>query len=178
MGSFFSSLFNWYSQKEIEVAIIGIENCGKTTLATQLQLNHVPSTERIPTMTMNYKLFRRGHVLVKMMDLPGHRSCRQQWVNLIKCCHAVIFMVDSTLLDHEESIEALKNVLPLLRSQSLPLLLVSNKVDLSSSVPLDQIMPSFSSLIGDDIPMVSCEVSALTGKYVSKIITWVLQHAS
>jgi hypothetical protein len=70
--SFFQRLLNWlkslFFKKELELAILGIQNAGKTTLVEYLSTEKFKE-DQIPTIGFNYKEMTKGKVLFKCWDM-------------------------------------------------------------------------------------------------------------
>ena len=74
MVSYMKAFFNWIYKKfwnmEIELAIVGLQNAGKTTLTNTLA-NGVFDEDTIPTIGFNYKRMKKGKVSFNVWDLGG-----------------------------------------------------------------------------------------------------------
>ena len=70
--SFFDRLLNWlkslFFKKELELAILGIQNAGKTTLVEYLATEKFKD-DQIPTIGFNYKEMTKGKVKFKCWDM-------------------------------------------------------------------------------------------------------------
>jgi hypothetical protein len=73
--SFFQRLLNWlkslFFKKELELAILGIQNAGKTTLVEYLATEKFKE-DQIPTIGFNYKEMTKGKVHFKCWDMGIH----------------------------------------------------------------------------------------------------------
>ena len=70
MGSFFSSILNLFFSKKIECVLIGLENAGKSTFCTYLELGNNNVTQ-IPTIGLNVKMLSKDGISFKVWDLGG-----------------------------------------------------------------------------------------------------------
>ena len=59
--SFFSWIYKKFWTKDIELAIVGLQNAGKTTLTNTLA-NGKFDEDTIPTIGFNYKRMKKGNV--------------------------------------------------------------------------------------------------------------------
>jgi GTPase SAR1 family protein len=70
--SFFDKILNWlkslFLKKELELAIIGVQNAGKSTLVELLASDKFEE-DRMPTIGFNYKEMTKGKVKLKCWDL-------------------------------------------------------------------------------------------------------------
>ena len=69
---FFEKILNWlkslFFKRELEFAIIGLQNAGKTTLVEFLTSGKFDE-DTIPTVGFNYKQLVKGKVMLKIWDL-------------------------------------------------------------------------------------------------------------
>ena len=70
--SFFDKILNWlkslFFKRELEFAIIGLQNAGKTTLVEFLASNKFDE-DTLPTIGFNYRQLTKGKVMLKIWDL-------------------------------------------------------------------------------------------------------------
>lgn len=57
MGFLFSKLYQLLFSKKLEICILGLENCGKTTFVNQIMGESKKTT---PTIGLNVKEFQKG----------------------------------------------------------------------------------------------------------------------
>ncbi len=57
MGFIFSKIYQLFFAKRLELCILGLENCGKTTFVNQLMGENRKTT---PTIGLNVKEFKKG----------------------------------------------------------------------------------------------------------------------
>jgi len=69
---FFERIFEWikslFFNKELELAILGIQNAGKTTLVN-VMANNTFDEDTIPTIGFNFRKLKKGKVDFKLWDL-------------------------------------------------------------------------------------------------------------
>jgi len=70
--SFWDKLVEWikslFFNKELELAILGIQNAGKTTLVNVMANNQFDE-DTIPTIGFNFRKLKKGKVEFKLWDL-------------------------------------------------------------------------------------------------------------
>jgi len=69
---FFDKILDWikslFFNKELELAILGIQNAGKTTLVN-VMANNKFDEDTIPTIGFNFRKLKKGKVEFKLWDL-------------------------------------------------------------------------------------------------------------
>lgn len=69
MGGILAKLRDIFFSTKMEIALVGLENSGKTTFCNYLSMGkHV---EEPPTVGLNVKVMQRGGVKIKVWDLAG-----------------------------------------------------------------------------------------------------------
>merc|ERR1712166_1539762 len=151
MGAIFSYLRNAIGNKQMEIALLGLDNGGKTTLMHSLTGGAPART--VPTVGLDVKEFDIGATKIKCWDIGGQTQFRPEWGRLVlhrvhttfdgskdllndnhgytTGCHAILFVVDTT--DTERMFLA-RHELHILLDEYLakaksPILVVANKVD-------------------------------------------------
>ncbi|MHA2075211.1 MAG: ADP-ribosylation factor-like protein [Candidatus Hodarchaeales archaeon] len=116
-------------EKRIPIAMLGLENAGKTTLSVRLKTGHFEST--IPTPGLDVEIIDIKGNLFQLFDLGGHDHFRNLfWENYVRLSQGLIFIIDSNDLEKlNEVVEWLWKCLEW--NISAPLLILANKSDLS-----------------------------------------------
>lgn len=154
--------------KTIQIAILGINNSGKTSLINTLQGKY---DEKIrPTIGFRpSSMMLSEDVLIRFFDLGGGKKIRDIWNQYYHDVHGIIYVVDSSLPDDEfhETIEVFNSTLNNKFLLGKPLLIFANKQDIQGAKPasyLQEILPlhesyadhlfiaETSSLIPDEVP--------------------------
>ena len=82
MQSYFKSFVNWmYSKfwaKDIEIAIVRLQNSGKSTLTNTVATGGFDE-DSIPTIGFNYRRVKKGSVNINVWDLGGQERFRESW---------------------------------------------------------------------------------------------------
>lgn len=136
-----SSIFLF--QKELSIAIIGLQNSGKTTF-THLLGGERFETDTIPTLGIQINQFSLQNNLVKVYDLGGQTRFQPLWERCFDKADLIIYMIDlSDMMNLEESFAKLSKVIQMTDVDRIPLLVVGNKIDLiadtKESVPIGSI---------------------------------------
>jgi small GTP-binding protein len=115
-------------EKRIPIAILGLENAGKTTLSVRLKTGNFEQT--IPTPGLDVEVVEIKGGLFQLFDLGGHSHFRNLfWENYVQLSQGLIFIIDSNDLGKlDEVVEWLWKCLEW--NISAPLLILANKSDL------------------------------------------------
>ena len=93
MGLMLNKLLNKLWTKKLELCILGLEGCGKTTFVNQM-LGETKKT--VPTIGLNVKSYKQGHVNMKIWDIGGQFQYRTNWVDYAKLCDVIVFLIDAS----------------------------------------------------------------------------------
>lgn len=171
--SFLKRLFR-RTRKQINIAIIGLDNAGKTTLLNFL-IEGEPS-ETIPTMGVNYQEIKLKKIKLNLMDLGGQVAFRKFWKGPIQTSQCLIFVIDGTDVDRfEEARLELCDALDLLAPE-LPVLILVNKSDLKNFTGKGEIIDIFNlnELYNRDWHIEN--TSALLGNGLTESFHWLYEH--
>jgi ADP-ribosylation factor-like protein 8 len=138
MGSLLSWLKTFWSQ-EMEIAVLGLQNAGKSTLVQALK-NGEFMPDMIPTVGFNMYKVSKGKVEIKVWDLGGQKKFRSMWERYCRGVDAILFVVDSADKDkfNDAKLE-LHGLLDRHTLESIPLLILANKNDLKESLAAENI---------------------------------------
>eukprot|EP00657_Telonema_sp_P-1_P007047 TRINITY_DN26620_c0_g1_i1.p1 TRINITY_DN26620_c0_g1~~TRINITY_DN26620_c0_g1_i1.p1 ORF type:complete len:182 (+),score=32.18 TRINITY_DN26620_c0_g1_i1:277-822(+) len=174
MGALIARMKDYFSDKQMEIVLLGLDNSGKTTLVQALTGGSGSYT--LPTVGLNVKETKIGDTKLRCWDIGGQTQFRSEWGRYTTGCSAVLFVVDTTdtermfLARHELHI-LLDEYLSLSKT---PILVVANKVDvpghmsevdLVHALNLDYITENSWKVIG---------TSALTRKNVDRVADWLM----
>ncbi|CAH8657804.1 ADP-ribosylation factor-like protein 13B [Schistosoma haematobium] len=121
------------NNKEIFLAILGLDNSGKTTIS--LSIKGVSSDLVAPTIGFDRIEFAIDSFNINLYDLGGGRTIRDIWETYFAEVYGVIFVVDSSTPERlEECHEALVNVLSHPCISGKPILLLANKRDIKGAL--------------------------------------------
>ena len=128
MGNLLSKLKSFFSSKEMEIVLVGLENSGKTTLSSQLSFGK-PSNKG-PTMGLDIRTFQKDKVTMKVWDIGGQKQYRSEWGKYAIGSDAIIFVVDSSDFERVSlAKEELHKMLDDKMLNGVPILVVGNKID-------------------------------------------------
>ncbi|MHA1223910.1 MAG: ADP-ribosylation factor-like protein [Candidatus Heimdallarchaeaceae archaeon] len=86
---------NILKKKGIPVTLIGLNNAGKTSLALRL-IKGTWVDDTVPTIGVNFEMYRVGDTLLKIFDIGGHELFRRQfWLNYASVSYGVLFIFDA-----------------------------------------------------------------------------------
>jgi small GTP-binding protein len=160
--------------KRIPIAIVGLENAGKTTLAKRIQTGKFMKTIT-PTHGLDIESVEIKGNLFQLFDLGGQIAFRELfWQTYVKLSHGLIFVIDSsdtTRLD--QVIEWFWKCLEW--NPTAPILILANKSDLVH-VELDELITNIKL---DQLPIQNSqrsfrifEVSTKTGTNIDEAMGW------
>jgi len=140
-GLFYGCFKYMFSKTEYSVAILGLDDSGKTTLTEQIKSLYSglppPNPDKItPTIGLNVRRVDVGFIKLRLWDLGGETGMRKIWPNYYSEADGVIFVVDAT--NREKLLEAKKVFEAVVDSgflKKIPVLIFLNKYP-SSSPPL------------------------------------------
>ncbi|KAJ2578541.1 ADP-ribosylation factor protein 3 [Coemansia sp. RSA 1807] len=136
MYTLVSGAYRYLTQKaEYTVLILGLDNSGKTTMLETLKhlytgvLGMVPHKIQ-PTVGVNIVRAHQPKHTVRFVDLGGQKDLRYIWTSYYTDAHALVFVVDSNDLPRmDEASHVLHELAQCTELQSVPVLVVANKVD-------------------------------------------------
>jgi small GTP-binding protein len=138
MGLIFSQLFDrFYGKKDLRIAMVGLDNAGKTTILYKLKLGDVVTT--IPTIGFNVETVEYKNINFTVWDVGGQFQIRALWKHYYQNTAGVIFVVDSN--DEQRIAEAREELMTVLANDELRdaiLLVFANKMDLPKAMSISE----------------------------------------
>lgn len=117
-------------QKELSIAIIGLQNSGKTTL-TKMLGGKPFEQDTVPTLGIQVSQFSLEDSLIKVYDLAGQSRFQPLWERCFSKVDLIIYMIDlSDTLMLNESFEKLSKIMQMTNDDRIPLMVLGNKIDL------------------------------------------------
>lgn len=185
MFTLLSGLWKYLFQKdEYCILILGLDNAGKSTLLEQIKRIYGNNYSGLPfekiktTIGLNIGKITVNHVKLIFWDLGGQQELQSLWDKYYEECHGIIYVIDSSDEKRlEESHKAFESVMHDSHMEGIPLLILSNKQDLQTSIDVEAIKSVFygnSSGIGQREYYIQ-PTSALNGDGISTGISWLVQ---
>jgi ADP-ribosylation factor related protein 1 len=180
----------YFRRIQYQILVIGLDNAGKSTLIEQIRHLYIntPSPDQLkipPTVGLNLaNIDINSNTKFLFWDLGGSQSLRVLWSKYYAECHAVCYVVDSTVFNRNDSLhhgnridENCNELHRLLNEVALvdaPLLVLANKQDLDTASTVDSISSilSLSSISNRPCKIIGC--SALQGLGVDSALKWLL----
>ena len=128
MGVIIAKLFSRL-HREARIAMVGLDNAGKTTSLYKMKLGEVVHT--IPTVGFNVDTVEYKRLSMTVWDIGGQKKLRPLWRHYFSGCKGLIYVVDSSDVDRlEEAGEELLSVLEEPELRGAAVLVLANKQDL------------------------------------------------
>lgn len=117
-------------QKELSIAIVGLQNSGKTTFTSLLSGKSFES-DTVPTIGIQINQFSLGNNLIKVYDLAGQTRFQCLWERCFDKVDLIIYMIDLSDVNYlEESFTKLTKIIQMTNDDRIPLIIAGNKTDL------------------------------------------------
>lgn len=139
----FSRLWQWllamFIKKELNIAVLGLPNAGKTTFVRALA-NLDTNENTVPTIGVQFSSMEIGNLKIKVSDLSGNQNYTFLWSIYAKQANIIFYIVDSA--DHE-SIGVCQNNLESLfedpNCRNIPIIVIANKQDIAGCLSAEDI---------------------------------------
>ncbi|GFR50683.1 hypothetical protein Agub_g12935, partial [Astrephomene gubernaculifera] len=141
----FGLLFNFYNfckkktERKITLALLGLDNAGKTTLLNTLKGEVDQDTT--PTFGFNSSTLHEGKYKIEVFDLGGSKTIRSVWKKYLAEVHAIVYVVDAA--DPQRFEESRKTIQDVLDNQYMldkPILIFANKQDLPTAASAAEVI--------------------------------------
>ncbi|KAH9488561.1 hypothetical protein Btru_061827 [Bulinus truncatus] len=172
-------------KKSITLAIVGLDNAGKTTL-TSVLCGDQPDPDIAPTVGFRNVKFTSASCDVTVFDVGGGKNIRPIWKNYFAEVFGIMFVIDSSLESRIiEAREVFKETLGNDKVSGKPVLILANKVDKTEHLKETEIFKGLDidkTVNSNKCPSKLVMVSALKGvgtkmdKEISEGLTWLLNE--
>ncbi|SCZ97803.1 BZ3500_MvSof-1268-A1-R1_Chr3-3g06381 [Microbotryum saponariae] len=182
----FQAFLNWlrslFFSKLCDIALIGLQNSGKTSLVNVLAAGEF-SSSMIPTVGFNLRRVQKGNVTFKLWDIGGQPRFRSMWERLapFRYCrgvNAIVFIVDSADQDSFPSAKAeLHALLEKPQLGGIPLLVLGNKNDIEGHAKVEEVISALalSTITNREVSCYS--ISAKSKKNIDITLSWLIKRA-
>ena len=166
-------------QKTPTIALVGLENAGKTSLLKRLHTGKF--TPVIPTYGMNADAIQLSNgQWLNVFDIGGQATFRELlWQAYVSQAQGVIFILDSaeptTFREANRWFWRVSNWAP----QGCPILFLANKSDLENRINLEEIEQRFALKAFENTiekPMKSLKTSIVTGEGLEEAMNWLVSR--
>jgi|EP00769_Ergobibamus_cyprinoides_P000171 ADP-ribosylation factor-like protein 8 len=152
-------------RKSLEIALVGLQGAGKTTLVNAL-CGDPDADDTIPTVGFNMRSVKKGAVQIRAWDIGGQTRFRSVWERYARGCAVVVYVIDAT--DRDAFAESRAELEALMSKPSLagvPLLALANKSDLATCTPLSDVRAALGldAIAGRDVAVFSISAKDSTG---------------
>lgn len=152
--------------------IFGLDRAGKTTILNRIKDNSFIQTT--PTLNVNILQILLNNLQIVCFDVAGQKRFRNSWRKFMDATNGLIFVIDSSDDQRiDEAREELWRVLEFEEAQGLPLLILSNKVDLTTHVTDQDMVEGLHLTELKDREYNLFETSALNNVGVQEGFSWI-----
>ena len=159
-------------KKTLKLMFVGLDKAGKTSILKAIEGE--PITKIPPTYGFNIRNYEMKNCYLNIWDIGGGPDQRDYWSTYVDSADGLVYVIDSTNQKNlDQAGEALINLLTEPQLESLPLLIMVNKIDVegalsqkavSKRLHLDDINDRFFTIY---------ETSAKTGKGILEALEWI-----
>jgi len=177
MGAFFSWIQSLFWAQEMEIAVLGLQNAGKSTFVSVINTGTYDEKSMMPTIGFQMSKVQKGKVTIKIWDMGGQKKFRGMWERYCRGVEVIVFVVDaSDFKTFPTCKKELKSLLAKGSVTSVPLLVLFNKNDLQTVVQPDVIVKELDlgSIRDRDVAYFSTSCKDLTN--IDKSLEWVINH--
>ncbi|KAL3814616.1 hypothetical protein ACJIZ3_015884 [Penstemon smallii] len=136
--SFPAQFWRFFPKEEFQIAMVGLDGVGKTTILYKLKLGQIVST--IPTIGFNVETLEYNNISFNVWDVGGQQryQIRPLWKHYFQNVKGLIYVVDSS--DGDRVLEARDELHETIDELRAALLLVfANKQDLPNAMEVVEI---------------------------------------
>lgn len=176
MGAALARLKDMLFSKQLEVVLVGLENSGKSTFCSCLELGR--ATEQPPTVGLSVKFLKKRNVSFKVWDIGGQAQYRSEWGRYARGVDVIAFVVDTQAPDQVAvARHELSRLLEDRELARLPLLVLANKVDLGPKVSEADLIKGLNLDYITQSPWLVIPISAKEGTNVDRAVSFLTKYA-
>jgi len=177
MGQVFSWLQSMFWSQEMEIAILGLQNAGKSSFVNVINTGHFEES-MIPTVGFNMHKVQKGKVTIKVWDMGGQKKFRSMWERYCRGVNCIVFVLDAN--DQKQLPAAQKELQTLITKPTLsnvPLLVLFNKIDLATAMKPETIVKALEldQIKGRDVAYFAISCKNITN--IDKTLDWIIKRA-
>ncbi|CAF0974824.1 unnamed protein product [Adineta steineri] len=155
------------SNKTISIAILGLDNAGKTT--TTRVLEKAPVDSVAPTIGFSQTEITHKNEKIKLIDLGGAKTFREAWRHYYDDAYGFVYVLDSSEEDRlGENRDVLKRLLQEEKVKGKPILILANKQDKAEALDKNTILEDLKieRLVNENQTL--CRVELCTAKSMNR----------
>lgn len=173
----FKRLFGGFgAKKKVRIVVVGLDNSGKTTVLNTLKPKKA-SLETVPTVGFSTEEFAKHGVNFCAFDMSGQSRYRNLWEHYYSDVEGIIVVIDATdKLRFAVVKDELETMLrdPRVAEKKIPILFLSNKMDLPTASPPVETMQALELEKITDRPWHIAACDALKGEGVEEATKWLV----
>jgi len=129
-------------KKDANVLIVGLDNSGKSSIINHFKNSDLKAVSINPTVGFNVEKFTVKSLNLTCNDMSGQTRYRNLWEHYYGETDGIVFVVDSSdrmriVVSKEELSSMLDH--PVLKNRNVPILFFANKIDIKTSINLNDI---------------------------------------
>ncbi|CAF1574488.1 unnamed protein product [Rotaria magnacalcarata] len=155
------------TNKPITIAILGLDNAGKTT--TTRVLEKAPVDSVTPTVGYSQTEITHKNERIKLIDLGGAKTFREAWRHYYDDAYGFVYVLDSSEENRlGENRDVLKKLLQEEKVKGKPILILANKQDKADALDKNTILEDLKieRLVNENQTL--CRVELCTAKSLSR----------
>jgi len=178
MGGVLSWLQSLFWQQEMEIAVLGLSNAGKSSFVQVINTGTFEEN-MIPTVGFNMHKVQKGKVTIKIWDMGGQKKFRGMWERYCRGVSVIVFVVDS--VDQKQFSAAAKELKTLATKPALahvPLLVLFNKNDVKEAANAETVRTQLDLDQYKDREIAYYSISCKNITNIDKTLEWIIKHAN